>query len=296
MGYVSEDTVIVPPAYFSYENPPRLIHPNYSSFIMMNVARLDNREETVARSYHLTPQEISQQILKDGYVDFPGGQRVFLPKNCLLSVDISTNDEQGQAVDTLHIKVQDKDTGNSYESTQTIANFLKAVHIFNDVVGFAMDGIEMSKIPTSFRIYRYKGTKFSPKFYKSGWGGGSVGKIKTYKVLDAAEKLSKGLDFANVGIDIYLFWDGDQSFTKSAMNISETALCIIIGGVPGVIIGISYFVMDQCGLIDPIAGYIEDFFATRPVQSYRPDPSLIPMDKTRVVIEHRQLPLILNNN
>jgi len=297
MGYVSEDTVIVPPAYFSYENPPRLIHPNYSSFIMMNVARLDNREETVARSYHLTPNEISQQILKDGYVDFPGGQRVFLPKNCTLSVDISTNDEQGQTVDTLHIKVQDKDTGNSYESTQTMANFLKGLHIFNDVMGFATEGIEVSEIPTTFRILRNKNTILSPKFYKSGWGGGSVGEIKTFKVLKVAKNIGRGLFFINIFIDGTLFILGEQSFTKSAMNIGVGyACCFILAPEVGLIVGISYFVLDQMEVINPIANYIEEILTARPVQIYRPDPSLIPMDKTRVVIEHQPLPIILNAN
>lgn len=296
MGYVSNDIAILPSAYYAYENPPRLIHPNDSLFITMNVARLDNREESVARSYHLTTQEISEQIVRDGYVVFPGGKRIDLPKNCGLTVEITTEERQGQDVDTLRIKVEDRDTGNSYESTCTMANFLKGVHVFNDVFGFAMTGIEMTDTPASFRIYRNKGETFSPKLYKSGWSGGSAGRIKTYKVLKVAKEVGDAFVIGNIVIDVLLLVDGAQSFTKTAMNIGAGALCLVIGGIPGLVIGISYFALDQCGLIDPIADYMGDIFTTGPVPDYRPDPSVIQSDNTRVVIEHPPLPIIFNKN
>ena len=35
------------------------------------------------------------------------------------------------------------------------------------------------------------GNNFSPKYYSSGWGGGSRAKIKTYKISKIGEKISK---------------------------------------------------------------------------------------------------------
>ena len=296
MGYVFNDIAILPSAYFAYENPPRLIHPNDSSFITLNVARLDNREESVARSYRLTTQEISEKILHDGYVVFPGGKRIDLPKNCGLTVEINTEYRQGEAVDTLRIKVEDRDSGDSYESTQTMANFLKGLHAFNDVLGFAMEGIVLTDTPATFRLFRNKGETFSPNVYKSGWTGGSAGRIKTYKVLKVAKWAGRGLFFVNVVIDFELLREGKQSFTKTATNIGVGALCLAIGGVPALVIGISYFTLDQCGLIDPIADFVGDFFTHGPIPNYRPDPFIMQPDKTRVVIERPPLPIIINKD
>jgi hypothetical protein len=42
----------------------------------------------------------------------------------------------------------------------------------------------------TIRFFNKKGTNFSPKIYSPGWGGGSVGRIKTYKTSGLALKLT----------------------------------------------------------------------------------------------------------
>ena len=90
---------------------------------------------------------------------------------------------------------------------------------------------------------------------------------------------------------------GEQSFTKTGINIGVGVLCLVLAPEVGLIIGISYFVLDQCGLIDPIADFVEDIFTLhRPVQRYIPNPNIIVPDKTKVMIERKSLPIILKKD
>ena len=60
--------------------------------------------------------------------------------------------------------------------------------ILGIAVGLTLEGIKENASST-FRIMNKNSINFSPKFYSSGWNGGSVGRITTYSVGNTAGKI-----------------------------------------------------------------------------------------------------------
>lgn len=95
------------------------------------------------------------------------------------------------------------------------------------------------------------GDKFSPKFYKSGWGGGSKAGIKTYRINKIGTSLSKlssklgwiGLFPAGMQVGVGIINQNKQQINNSVKNLIVAGIGISIGalmtGIPGAIVAIA---------------------------------------------------------
>ncbi|SFC87100.1 RHS repeat-associated core domain-containing protein, partial [Parapedobacter composti] len=96
-----------------------------------------------------------------------------------------------------------------------------------------------SNATSTFRLYNKSGTNFSPKLYRSGWRGGSVGNIKTYstgKVVGVAGKLLGWYSVGATGVDLI---QGKTSWVAGGTDIG-IGLFGIFGGALGAVTGVSY--------------------------------------------------------
>src|SRR5690606_1014807 len=89
---------------------------------------------------------------------------------------------------------------NTSASNSTGSGSPNFVDRANWVVGTMGTGLEYT--PGSFRVTNgaYNGNVFSPKYYASGWTGGSVARINTYNIA----KIGKGLGQATFGAGILI--------------------------------------------------------------------------------------------
>ena len=101
--------------------------------------------------------------------------------------------------------------GNENNSDDIDHDWISRASTMNDIRSAA--GTGFNKAGGSFRI-SHNGI-FSPKYYKSGWGGGSRGNIKTYKsakIGGAVSKFSTSVSLAFLGYNLYGAYkeDGNQ--------------------------------------------------------------------------------------
>lgn len=99
--------------------------------------------------------------------------------------------------------------------------------------GYSLSASALENAPSSFRIGNgfYNGNRFSPRYYRSGWVGGSRAKIKTYN----AAKLGKLATKTAIAVGIALDANGVREHfnnpdspnavtpTKMGINLGVTA-------------------------------------------------------------------------
>ena len=130
---------------------------------------------------------------------------------------------------------------NSRSTSDKDNDVVSSISKTNDAFGGASEGF--TKAGGSFRI-THKGS-FSPKHYKSGWGGGSRGKIKTYKsakVGGAVSKFATPVGMALSGYNLYEAYkeDGDHmgnNFKKTVCSEAGSWAGAAGGAASGAAIG-----------------------------------------------------------
>jgi len=170
------------------------------------------------------------------------------------------------------------------DTTTTVLSTMSAA---NGWFGIGATMTEISVKKTTVRFF--KSEMFSPKFYTSGWRGGSPAKIKTYKVSSLASHAGKIALFLGIAIDAVSLARGDMSPAKFIVNTAMGVGCCLIGGVPGAACYVIYFVLDQKGVIDKVidsasellkdAGNSLSAFSTR-----RTKPSLSPSSDQNIPV------------
>ena len=99
----------------------------------------------------------------------------------------------------------DNESNNSNDNDRNLTSNISKI---NDARGGAAYGF--SKIGGSFRFMH--NNRFSPKYYKSGWGGGSRVHIKTYKSAKIGKVVSKAatpIGLVLSGYNIYKGYEED---------------------------------------------------------------------------------------
>ena len=132
---------------------------------------------------------------------------------------------------------QGKDNQNKEDKE---SNILEAV---GDIVDFVEN---FEDVEGSMRLTngKYNGDKFSPKYYKSGWKGGSRARIKTYdlspigKAGKIASKISGPIELINSSIKVYNAYkeDGGKIGDNTKMTVCEECGSIV-GTIKGASIG-----------------------------------------------------------
>ena len=122
-----------------------------------------------------------------------------------------------------------RDNGTSSNSNNVVSSISRT----NDGFGGASTGF--AKAGGSFRV-THNGA-FSPKYYPSGWGGGSKGHIKTYKSAKTAGAISKISLPIGIGITSKNLYDAYKSDgNKIGRNTKITAVSEVgswAGGIGG---------------------------------------------------------------
>ena len=96
------------------------------------------------------------------------------------------------------------DYDNDNDNDNDHGNWISDISKINDARGGAAHGF--SKMGGSFR-FTHKDT-FSPKYYKSGWGGGSKAHIKTYTSANIGNTVSKAATPVGLAISGYNIYNG----------------------------------------------------------------------------------------
>jgi RHS repeat-associated protein len=124
--------------------------------------------------------------------------------------------------------------GNNNDNT---SHWGEIVAIINHAIeGF---GTGMEKIQGTFRITNglYNGSEFSPKFYSSGWLGGSMANITTYNVAKWGGRIFKGSIIISGALGAYNIYDGVQEDGGTFGLKAQVATGRTIGGIGGGIAG-----------------------------------------------------------
>lgn len=139
-------------------------------------------------------------------------------------------------------------------------------------IGHTSGLVEMNAGKATMRFV--KSSKFSPKLYPKGWGGGSRAKIRTYKVTTLAKGLGRKVFFVGVLIDGFGLLNGTISPVKATVNIGIAAFATF-GGPIGLTVGLVYWGLDLLGAFDE-----------RPIitkSASQSDIYIAPIDNLRVV-------------
>ncbi|GEM_PF-2900363 len=108
---------------------------------------------------------------------------------------------------------------------------LDNLNTINNIADVGMDIAEESG---------YVATVGRTGYYSSGWNGNQY--VKTLGV-------AKGLGYvffgAGIVLDGIMYFTGQQSGAKTSVNIGVSAASLIIGGIPGIILGGGYFAVDK---------------------------------------------------
>ena len=114
--------------------------------------------------------------------------------------------------------------GNENNSDDNDHDWIYRASIMNDIRSAV--GTGFNKAGGSFRI-SHNGS-FSPKYYKSGWGGGSRGNIKTYKsakIGGAVSKFATSVGLGFLGYNLYGAYkeDGNQWGNNCKITVCSEA-------------------------------------------------------------------------
>ena len=119
-----------------------------------------------------------------------------------------------------------KSDDTTYDNNNDVVSSISKT---NDGFGGASTGFK--KAGGSYRI-THNGS-FSPKHYKSGWGGGSRGKIKTYNSVKTGGALSKVATPIGIGISAYNVYDAYKNDGNSIGNNTKKAVVSEAGSWAG---------------------------------------------------------------
>lgn len=115
-------------------------------------------------------------------------------------------------------------------------------------LGTALSLTELSGVKSTVRFQ--KQGAFSPKIYWEGWGGGSRGRIKVYKVTSLAKSGGKYLFFLSIPIDMMAVSRHAISVNKFITNTAVGVIALAVGGWIGLAISLIYWVLDSKGVFD----------------------------------------------
>ena len=178
----------------------------------------------------------------------------------------------------------------NYLELDSVKRYKLASNILT-AVGTTSNMVRLSETNTTVRFS--KAGKFSFKFYRSGWKGGSRAKIKTYKITSLAnnEKPIFWLGLIVEGMGIY---NDVVSPQKGAVNVLMNAVGLIKGG-PGLAISLIYWGLDQMGVFDYPKGKIsrQTDIPKLSDDTLKPSDDTLkqPVDNLRVVIPQNQAPI-----
>ena len=141
----------------------------------------------------------------------------------------------------------------------------------NSKVGLAGIGLSISDLGSEFAqevlsgstLRLFKGGRFSPKLYTSGWGGGSRGRIKTH----GTSGLSRVLNATGKGLGLYTAYSIHKQYKQGQINIYQYGLnqgsnaLSTLGGIWGAAWGIGW---ESGRAITNISGYHQNVRA--PIQ------------------------------
>lgn len=130
--------------------------------------------------------------------------------------------------------------------------------------GLGASGAGMAEMTSSFRVTNgaANGSRFSPKYYPSGWSGGSKAKIKTFSV----GKIGNALGWATLGIGVIMDGVGVYKYYHSGANNpnavlpGKAALNTAVGayGLWNPAVGVTYFGVDAF-YPGGAQGYLNDY-------------------------------------
>jgi hypothetical protein len=158
--------------------------------------------------------------------------------------------------------IADYSAGMTFEQGANVADWAidaiapgqSKASLYLATAGLGAEGGKMAAGKTTFRLFNQRGSNFSPKFYSSGWQGGSAGKITTYGLGKTIGLGGKALGLYGVGNSVYGLATGEVSLTKGTADIIM-GLVGTYGGWKGALLGLSY----ECGkLFGPSKWYGED--------------------------------------
>jgi LysM repeat protein len=94
-------------------------------------------------------------------------------------------------------------------------------------------GTGLEKVKGSFRLTNgaYNGSEFSPKFYETGWEGGSVARITTYNIAEWGGRIGKGSIIISVGFGLYNINEANQLDGRSFGINTQVATAETAGGI-----------------------------------------------------------------
>src|SRR5690606_9838096 len=100
-------------------------------------------------------------------------------------------------------------------------------------------GTVLENTPGSFRFTNgaYNGDVFSPKFYASGWTGGSVARIKTYNLAKIGKAVGNVGSAVGMATDIYGFSTGQTTWGKAGLNTGMSVYGIYVNPITGALYG-----------------------------------------------------------
>src|SRR5690606_7652995 len=93
--------------------------------------------------------------------------------------------------------------------------------------------------PGSFRVTNgaYNGNVFSPKYYASGWTGGSVARINTYNIAKIGKGLGQATFGAGILIDAYGLSTGQTTWGKAGLNTGMSVYGMYVNPITGALYG-----------------------------------------------------------
>ena len=183
----------------------------------------------------------------EGYIELYGGQRIFVE----IIPDLSLMLRQQNAPENTLMSVYIPHPANPshFEKSQHWAiGGLQKIQTINSTVGVTTGIVEHSGIQGSFRL-KTESAQFSPKYYSSGWKGGSAGNIKTYKVTTVAKSTGRWCFYIGIALDFGKLMTGEQSLKKATVNTLLGAVGVW-GGPVGLLISGLYFGLDLVGAFD----------------------------------------------
>lgn len=190
----------------------------------------------MATSYrNISANELADNLGKSvptqGYITFPNGKKALVGITPLGSVDIRREMQSSYGLISIGTKVPmwlEEPRLIDAQSAQEVTNFswLSFTSSLNSAAGVGVGVAELSGYSATMRFTRQNGTIFSPKVYTNGWRGGSTSRITTYKVTSVAGRI---LFYTGVALDVEKSVAGEQSWAKTTMNITFSAVAAFAG-------------------------------------------------------------------
>jgi hypothetical protein len=283
------EPVVVPPESLYIGSPPGVNY-NQNTFLLLTKSALYYFPQDNMPDADDIARKIKNHIVRvntDGTtsVDLGRGDIMVMPTyKCDIKVNV-TGSSGSLASPVVHIRVRDGSGIKEKETTMTLGAAEAVYGIdFHDITdakvpsvvpflpsetgssseksalsvmsralsagGLGMSALELGAGNTTYRMRRMRGQTFSPKLYRSGWHGGSRGQIKVRSAKKTLKKTGRVFFWLGTLLDIGYSFAGKQPLGKTITNFVVNGTAVMIGGVPGLIIGTAYFGLDLLGAFD----------------------------------------------